>query len=127
MPRAPRRSFAAPFVITFATLPACGGMRTTNPPGPPDPVVQRVWTVTATGTACVAQEAVKCPDTEPACAQPAPTPYACPLGADGQPDTALSWPLTVHLIDGETECYADRPFTPADEPSKPLYVVPCPS
>ena len=135
--RTPRRAFTAPFVMTLATaLPACGGMRTTNPPGPPTPSHDRVWTVTRTdaGTDCTAQESVSCPNSEPGCAQPAPTSYACPLGADGQPDTALQWPVTVHLLDGQTECYADRPAQKCPEgaggpdcKTLPLYVVPCPS
>src|SRR5262245_46067119 len=101
--RLPRRSFAAPFVLTVA---ACGGHKPEpihdNPPPPQrDPATE--WTIyKASDGSCVAVDARHCPAPDDqsvavSCAAPT-TPYTCPGGM------SLDWPIkVVQAADGSCE------------------------
>lgn len=100
--RLPRRTFAAPFVLTVA---ACGGHKPEpihdNPPPPQrDPATE--WTVfKAADGSCVAVDARDCPTpSDPSvtfsCAAPT-TPYTCPDGM------SLDSPIRVVRVD-DTSC-----------------------
>ncbi len=102
--RAPRRSFARPFVVTVAAaLPAAGCYvdsrpaaqrpvvtETSNPPRPQQPSEPqqpaqptqkaepgRQWTVAKQSGTCTAMDIVKCPQGA-MCNPPPPAAYACP-------------------------------------------------
>jgi hypothetical protein len=95
----PRRTFAAPFILTIAAAvpgctrpdPATSTIRTENPP-PPDVVTPegdpyQTWTVQSSGgEMCDAYLDVDCPPPEEAtCNPPPPAVVACPGGfAEGQ-------------------------------------------
>jgi hypothetical protein len=103
MARAPRRVFAAPFVLTLAAgCPSTVDHRTTDPapvtePAPPTtpvanpppttpPQVEASWKIVVNndGT-CVAAADTQCKPGMPAsCNPPRPMPYTCPAGATNE-------------------------------------------
>ncbi len=112
--RAPRRSFAAPLVVTLAALPGC--MNTVdhrNPPAlpPPTPVTQPAppthtggsWQITMQSDgSCVADADVAC-EAGMTCNPPPPAPYACPAGI------TADRPFTVQER-GADDCVLVRPM-----------------
>jgi hypothetical protein len=120
--RTPRRTFAAPFVVTLAAIPACyhdaqpAPQPPANPPGPvvttppptdpatPPPAQKpnREWRITRGKDSCLAFAAATCPpkqgDAQPTCNPPPPTKYPCP---DGMTDAAL----IVTQLGGEGDCF----------------------
>lgn len=105
--RFPRRSFAAPFVLTVAA--ACGGHKPEpvhpNPPGPTDPTPEvNRWTVYKQGDKCFAVDANACPPAD----GPAPIgcaaktlDYPCPDGM------SLETPVVVVRVDA-TSCEEEQ-------------------
>src|SRR5689334_6341297 len=116
-----RRSFAAPFVVTIATMsPALADKPPPSPPGknPPAPrepaKAERHWTGQKSGakdakpTDCFAQQEFTCPKAAPGkpqvpCNPPEPMPYTCPPNFDAKSTAAYKIILRV----GATECFQD--------------------
>jgi hypothetical protein len=119
--RAPRRSFATPFVVTLAAVPACytgaaapppqrpqAPMQTvTNPPRPlpqssPAVTPGQRWTVSRQpdGT-CTASIAVACPPGV-MCNPPRPQPYECPQ------NVSLDAPIAV-VAGADSTCHVEYP------------------
>jgi hypothetical protein len=107
--RAPRRSFATPFVITLA---ACTPMRTSNPPPPRNPPVTenppttdhrdtRHWKIAKANGTCTA--GVECPSTTLPCNPPTPQPYDCPA------ELADGGSLEIVQLPGQTDCLIQHP------------------
>jgi hypothetical protein len=140
----PRRSFAAPFVITLAAGPSCAPQPlTANPPEvigsvpptstetppvetpPADPSQPRRWSLTETGGTCHTQLATDC--SAPPCA-PAPTvAYACPTWDDGSRMGLEN--ARIEREAGETTCvlYQNPSCSPdATCNPPPPRAVPCP-
>ncbi len=125
--RVPRRSFATPFIVTFA---ACSGSQSAahqpmptnpqesldfNPPPPaddsatpPTPQPDMSWKVTIHGKRCLSDPVFDCPE-DASCNPPEPSDYPCPSGA------GLKYPLTVMARGGHCILVTPTPHN-----------VPCP-
>ena len=146
MVKAPRRSSAAPSVVTLAFAPVAAADTAPNPPPPqkkPEPAkLSRTWVITksraktAKPTDCEAMATDTCPkvkagDPIPPCNPPAPTPYACPTNqyGIGKAFTAKD-SLAVILRVGALECVIDRPPAVCDPGEKcnppPPQKIACP-
>jgi hypothetical protein len=100
--RAPRRSFAAPLVITMAALPGCASTvdhrdpvqpttvtttdpadhRNDPPPTPTPTAAGATWHIVVNSDgSCVAAVEAHCDARPVSCNPPRPMPYACPSGA----------------------------------------------
>lgn len=145
MVKAPRRRFAAPFVVTLALAPAVAADTAPNPPPPKKPTpakLQRTWTITKSTAKtakpgdCEAMQTDTCPkvkagDPIPPCNPPAPTPYVCPTNQYGIGKTFSGKDsLQVILRVGAVDCVIDRPQVACDPGEKcnppPPQKIPCP-
>jgi hypothetical protein len=149
--RNPRRSFAAPFVITMVGAAGSAGFTSCNPPSQrpgPDPVVgnnqptpepqpepvasgEKRWTVYKQGTDCFANEPFDCPKPSadgapvPTCNPPPPMKYACPE------NVSLDHPIEIAQWSGQDSCHVvpepiDCPKGAMCNPPPPIQVA-CPT
>jgi hypothetical protein len=150
--RNPRRSFAAPFVITMVGAAGSAGFTSCNPPArqpQPDPLIgknppapdpqpdtagtgERRWTVYKQGQDCFAGTAnFDCPKPAtpggpvPTCNPPPPMKYACP------DNVSLDHPIEVAQWNGEQTCHVvpapiDCPKGAMCNPPPPIQVA-CPT
>ena len=117
--RTPRRSFAAPFVVTLAAVPACYVQSSAPPPQPqpvaqpadphpvvvtnpprPQPAASTSWHVYKTQDGCEAIVNVECP-AGASCNPPPPSKVECPTGI------AMDKPMTV-VTQGDGTCIVAR-------------------
>ncbi len=105
--RTPRRSFAHPFVVTLAAIPACSGGNASGPPphkNPPPPTYIEPASPTPAPTDPATEPAVPTSPPEPVEAAPAPPAPSAP-GAPAQPkapDYASRW----HVFKSGAACMA---------------------
>jgi hypothetical protein len=148
--RNPRRTFAAPFVITMVGAAGSAGFTSCNPPRArqPDTVVggtnptptpepdtansgEKRWSVYKQGEDCFATEAFECPKPAtpggpmPTCNPPPPMKYACP------DNVSLEHPIEVAQWTGQTTCHVvpepiDCPKGAMCNPPPPIEVA-CPT
>jgi hypothetical protein len=153
--RSPRRTFAAPFVITMVGAAGSTGFTSCNPPRQtdPDPVIatgpppdpgsetttdpappqpgETRWSVYKQGADCFATVAVDCPEPAspgapvPTCNPPPPMKYTCPDGL------AMDRPIEIAQWPNATTCHVvpepmNCPPNVACNPP-PLRTVACPT
>jgi hypothetical protein len=113
--RTPRRTFAHPFVVTLAAVPACTSPRPPhqNPPPPPTPTEPA-----SPDTAQTPPTAPTAPTTpDPASPPPAPAPGAPAQGKAKPPDYTQRWYVTKNgatcLATPHLECPTAPPGQPA--------------
>lgn len=104
--RTPRRTFAHPFVVTLAAVPACSHPQRfhDNPPPPPPPITNEPAAPDPAATAPTSPPEAA-PTPPPA---PAPTPGGPAQAQDKAPDTTQRWLVTKNgatcLAQPKVEC-----------------------